>query len=129
MTPKTVGRPTEILLVEDSATDVMLVEESLAYAKMRNNFNVVKDDVEAMAFVRREGQCADKPRPDLILLDLHLPDMAGGEALQHLRAETETRNLPIMMLNADAAPIKRVRAAGAVEEPTKPICVAQYSNC
>ena len=67
------GRPIEILLVEDNPGDVDLTREGLADGKLRNNLHVAGDGEEAMAFLRREGEHADMPMPDLILLDLNLP--------------------------------------------------------
>jgi len=65
-------RPAEILLVDDSRTDVMLTEEGLRDAKIHNQLHVVGDGLEAMAFARKEGQYADAPRPDLILFRLYM---------------------------------------------------------
>ena len=66
-------KPVEILLVEDSPTDVLLAKEALEYSKIVNNLHTVPDGVEAMAFLRRQGQYKDVPIPGLILLDLNLP--------------------------------------------------------
>src|SRR5690606_4806273 len=63
----------EILLVEDNPGDVRLTREALKESKIRNNLSIVRDGVEAMAFLRREGEYANAPRPDIILLDLNLP--------------------------------------------------------
>src|SRR5437764_1054563 len=83
----TSSRPIEILLVEDSASDAMLTEEALEHAKVRNNLHLVKDGVEAMAFLRQEGRYAAAPRPDLILLDLNMPRKDGGEVLAEVKAD------------------------------------------
>ena len=58
----------EILLVEDSPGDVRLTQEALKDSKLYNNLSVVPDGVEAMAFLRRQEQYTNAPRPDLILL-------------------------------------------------------------
>ena len=70
-------RPIEILLVEDNPGDVRLTQEALREGKVRNHLHVVADGVEAMAFLRREGQHGHAPQPDLILLDLNLPKNGG----------------------------------------------------
>jgi CheY-like chemotaxis protein len=66
-------KPIEILLVEDNPGDVRLTVEALKDAKVHNHMSVVKDGVEALAFLRRKGKHSHAPHPDLILLDLNLP--------------------------------------------------------
>ena len=63
------GRPIQILLVEDNPGDVRLAVEALRYTTVRNQLHIVQDGVEAMSFLRREGQYVGIPRPDLVLLD------------------------------------------------------------
>lgn len=92
------SRPIEILLVDDSATDVLLAREALESAKLSNNLHVVKDGVEAMAFLRREGKYAGMPRPDLMLLDLNMPRKDGREVLAEVKADENLRRLPIVVL-------------------------------
>ncbi|HVH53268.1 MAG TPA: response regulator, partial [Actinomycetota bacterium] len=67
-------------------------------------------------------------RPDLILLDLHLPDMAGDEVLRRLREDPTTRTIPVVMISADATQtqINRLLAAGADDYLTKPLDVARF---
>ena len=71
---------------------------------------------------------AREHRPGLILLDLHLPDMAGSEILARLRADPVTREIPIVILSADATPSQQERllAAGAAEYLTKPIDISEF---
>ncbi len=70
-------RPIEILLVEDSPGDVRLTQEALKEAKVRNNLSVARDGEEALAVLRQQGPHAGAARPDLILLDLNLPQKDG----------------------------------------------------
>src|SRR5436305_1569148 len=98
MNAMTTIRPIEILLVEDSATDVMLTEEALAHVKLRNNLHVVKDGVEAMAFLRHEGQYGASPRPDLVLLDLNMPRKDGREVLTDIKADDSLKKIPVVVL-------------------------------
>jgi len=67
------GEPVEILLIEDNPGDVRLTREAFKEGKVSNNLSVVRDGVEAMAFLRQEDKYADAPRPGVILLDLNLP--------------------------------------------------------
>ncbi len=99
----TSGRPIEILLAEDSAADVLLAQEALDGAKMRNNLHIVKDGVEAMAFLHREQEYSDVPRPDLILLDLNMPRKDGREVLAEIKADESLRMIPVVVLTTSDA--------------------------
>jgi two-component system, chemotaxis family, response regulator Rcp1 len=97
------GRPIEILLVEDNPGDVRLTIEGLREAKVRNNLSVAKDGVEALSFLRREGQYADSVRPDLILLDLNLPRKDGRQVLSEIKADADLRTIPVVVLTTSRA--------------------------
>src|SRR5215213_2202854 len=71
----------DILLVEDNPGDVRLTQEALLDAKVRNSLHVVPNGVEALAYLRHTGKYAQEQYPDLILLDLNLPQMSGSEVL------------------------------------------------
>jgi len=96
-------RPIEILLVEDNPGDVRLTQEALREGKVRNHLHVVADGVEAMAFLRREGQHAQAPQPDLILLDLNLPKKGGREVLAEIKEDPELRRIPVVILTVSKA--------------------------
>jgi chemotaxis family two-component system response regulator Rcp1 len=68
-----------------------------------NNMSVVGDGVEALAFLRREGEYADAPRPDLILLDLNLPKKSGHEVLAEIKTDEQLRHIPVVVLTASEA--------------------------
>ena len=97
---KKIGKPIDILLVEDNPGDVMLVEEVLSESKVRNTLHVVSDGEQAMAFVRRQGDHADAPRPDLILLDLNLPRMNGREVLREVKTDPDLKSIPVVVLTS-----------------------------
>ena len=99
----TLGRPIEILLVEDNPGDVRLTEEALKEGKVNNNLCVVNDGLEALAFLRREGQFAEAVRPDLILLDLNLPKMDGRELLAEVKADENLKRIPVVVLTTSKA--------------------------
>ncbi len=92
----------EILLVEDSPGDVRLTQEALKDSKLYNNLNVVPDGVEAMAFLRRQEQYTNAPRPDLILLDLNLPRMDGRQVLQEIKNDESLKRIPVVVLTTSS---------------------------
>ncbi len=96
-------RPIEILMVEDNPGDVRLTVEALKEGKVRNNLHTVADGVQAMAFLRRQGQYAKVPRPDLVLLDLNLPKMDGREVLAEIKEDPDLRRLPVVILTVSKA--------------------------
>jgi two-component system response regulator len=63
----------------------------------------VEDGEAAIAFVRREGDYADMPRPDLILLDLNLPRMDGREVLAQIKADPNLKRIPVVILTTPRA--------------------------
>jgi|RhiMethySRZTD1v2_1073278.scaffolds.fasta_scaffold1238054_1 two-component system, chemotaxis family, response regulator Rcp1 len=98
MTTRMNSHPIEILLVEDSPTDVLIAQEALQYAKVLNRLHVVGDGVEAMSFLQKQGPYGDVPRPDLILLDLNLPKKDGREVLAEIKADEHLKYIPVVIL-------------------------------
>lgn len=99
------GSPIVVLLVEDSPGDVRLTKEALRDANPSVQLHVVGDGVEAMAFLRREGDYRRAPRPDLILLDLNMPRMDGREVLSHLKADEDLKAVPVIILTTSEAEV------------------------
>ena len=97
------GRQIEILLVEDSPGDIRLTQEALADAKIHNRMSVVNDGIQALEFLRNEGDYADAPRPDLILMDLNMPRMDGRECLEQVKADEKLKSIPIVILTTSEA--------------------------
>ena len=102
MSTTRMGRPIEILMVEDNPGDVRLAQEALRDAKLRNHLNSVKDGVEALAFLRRDGSYSAAPRPDLILLDLNLPRKDGREVLAAIKDDPDLRRIPVVVLTTSS---------------------------
>jgi CheY-like chemotaxis protein len=96
-------KPIDVLLVEDDRGDTLMIKEAFADNKVRNRLNCVADGVEALAFLRREGEYADAPRPDLVLLDLNLPRKDGREVLQEIKNDPELRTIPVVVLTTSEA--------------------------
>ena len=97
------GRPVELLLVEDNPGDVELTREALEEARVRNHLHVVTDGEEALEFLRRQGRHAQAPRPDLVLLDLNLPRMSGSDVLAAIKGDPELRRIPVVVLTTSQA--------------------------
>jgi chemotaxis family two-component system response regulator Rcp1 len=95
--------PIDILMVEDNPGDARLTQEALKESKMLNNLHHVRDGVEAMAFLRREGKYSDSPTPDIILLDLNLPRKDGREVLAELKGMPRLKNIPVVVLTTSDA--------------------------
>jgi two-component system response regulator len=93
----------DILLVEDSPGDVRLTREALKDAKMHINLHVASDGIEAMAFLNREVEYANVPRPDLILLDLNLPRKDGRQVLEEIKANPALMTIPFVILTTSAS--------------------------
>jgi len=91
-------KPANVLLVEDNEDDIELTLEALEDSKVRMETHVVTDGISAMAFLHREGDYADKPRPDLILLDLNLPLMDGREVLKNIKEDPNLAQIPVVVL-------------------------------
>ena len=103
---KTIGTddgPIEVLLVEDSPGDVRLTREAFKDAKVHINLRVAADGAEAMAYLKREGEHANAPRPDLILLDLNLPKKDGREVLAEIKQSPTLGSIPVVILTTSAS--------------------------
>ena len=97
------AEPIEVLLVEDSPGDVRLTREAFKDAKVHINMHVASDGMQAMAFLKREGEHANAPRPDMILLDLNLPKKDGREVLAELKDSPALKSIPVVILTTSAA--------------------------
>jgi len=96
-------RPIEILLVEDNPGDARLTREALSQSKVSNNLHHARDGEEAMRFLKREGQFANAPTPDLVLLDLNLPRRDGREVLEDVKRDPLLKHIPIVILTSSEA--------------------------
>jgi len=116
------------LLVEDSPADVRLTREALKEAKVLNALHVAQDGVEALAFLRKQGQYVSRPRPDLILLDLNLPKKDGREVLAEVKADDRLKGIPVVVLTTSRAEEDVVRTYNlhANAYITKPVDLKQF---
>ena len=121
-------RAIDILLVEDSPADVRLTREALKEAKVHNEIHVIQDGMAALAFLRKQGQYAASPRPDLILLDLNLPKKDGREVLAEIKQDDDLKRIPVVVLTTSRAEADVVRSYDlhANAYVTKPVDLTQF---
>jgi CheY-like chemotaxis protein len=118
-------QPIVILMAEDDADDRMLVKEAFAESRIANNLLFVEDGVELLEYLHHQGKYQDAnlyPDPHLILLDLNMPRKDGREALQEIKANLETRKIPVVILTTSTAEEDILRsydigAAGYIAKP------------
>ncbi|MEX2286315.1 MAG: response regulator [Planctomycetaceae bacterium] len=99
-----------VLLVEDEDAHAMIVEKSFRGSNERGTIDRVRDGVQALAYVQRQGEYQDRPRPNVILLDLKLPRMDGHEVLRTLKADGDLRMIPVVVLTTSDAEEDRRKA-------------------
>ena len=124
------GRPIEILLIEDNPGDVRLTQEALREGRVKNNLSVVQDGIEAMAFLRNDGEYQDVIMPDLILLDLNLPKMDGWEVLEKIKEDPDLRRIPVVILTTSKAETDIVKTYDLHANCyiSKPVNMEQFIN-
>ena len=120
--PEALTQHHTVLYIEDNLSNLRLVERIFEYGPGVNLLAAKQGSVGL--------QLAREHCPDLILLDLHLPDMQGDEVLRKLKEDSETRDIPVVMITADATSrqIERLLAAGASAYLTKPLNIKQFLN-
>ncbi len=96
------GLPVEILLVEDSESDLQLTLRALKKANVTNRIEVARDGEEALDFMLARGPHAGRPgeNPRLVLLDLKLPKVDGLDVVRALKHDPRTRSVPIVILTS-----------------------------
>ena len=103
MNTENLGKPIDILLVEDNPGDARLALESLKESKIRNTIHWVQDGLEAMKFMHRQGSYENAPRADLILLDLNMPKMDGREVLAEIKSDDDLKRIPVVIFTISKA--------------------------
>jgi chemotaxis family two-component system response regulator Rcp1 len=114
---KSINRAVEILLVEDSPSDAQLMIEVFKETTLPKNLSIVKDGVEALQFLRRQGFYQSSPRPSLILLDLNLPRLNGKELLSEIKNDPNLKTIPVIVLTTSTSPSDVLKS------------YQQYANC
>ncbi len=110
-----------ILYIEDNLSNINLIQQALAARDYRGRFLTAMQGSVGL-------DLATQHHPDLILLDVHLPDIMGDVVLQRLKESAATQNIPVVVLSADATPsqIKRLTEGGAQAYLTKPLDLKQF---
>jgi len=123
-------KPVEILLVEDNLGDVRLMQEAFKEGKVFCNINVVEDGIEAIKYLKREGEYAEACRPDIIMLDLNLPRKDGREVLMEIKSDDDLKRIPVVILTTSSAEedILRTYNLHANCYITKPVDLEQFIN-
>jgi CheY-like chemotaxis protein len=103
MSPPQVLNAIDVLLVDDDPGDTLMIREAFEHNKVSNALECVADGVQAMQYLRREGEYANASRPDLILLDLNLPRKDGREVLAEIKGDPMLTTIPVVVLTTSHA--------------------------
>ncbi|MEY4762567.1 MAG: hypothetical protein RLZZ200_2423 [Pseudomonadota bacterium] len=125
--------PPTLLLVEDNQQDEMLTLRSLRKANVSDRIDVVRDGQQALDYLFRQGEFADRDGPDLptvILLDIGLPRLSGLQVLERIRADARTALVPVVMLTSSDDARDRLSSYmhGANSYVQKPVDFAEFSS-
>jgi CheY-like chemotaxis protein len=120
----------EVLLVEDNPADARLTQEALREGTMRNNLHHVKDGVEALLFLRREGPYENAPMPNVVILDLNMPRKDGRQVLAEMKQDAQLRLIPVVVLTTSEAEsdIQQSYELNANCYITKPVDLDKFIN-
>ncbi len=103
MSPPQLLNAIDVLLVDDDPGDTLMIREAFEHNKVKNELQCVADGVQAMQYLRREGEYENAPRPDLILLDLNLPRKDGREVLAEIKNDPQLATIPVVVLTTSHA--------------------------
>jgi chemotaxis family two-component system response regulator Rcp1 len=98
--PEGTGQALEIMLIEDSLVDARLTIEALRRCGIHHRLSLFRDGREAIEFLYQRGVFIRAPKPDVVLLDLFLPDTDGVAVLRQLRTERRLTNIPVVVLTS-----------------------------
>ena len=93
---------THILLVEDNEGDILLTKEAFEECKVKTEITIARNGKEALDFLFNKGEYADVRKPDLILLDINIPIYNGHEVLKQIKADSELKKIPVIMLTTSS---------------------------
>ncbi|AFZ67090.1 response regulator [Deinococcus peraridilitoris] len=94
----------DVLLVDDSISDAELLQELMARILPDVRLRVEHDSLQVLQDLQREARLSDGFRPDLLLMDLHMPRKSGFEVLRKLRSDAAFKSIPMLVLSDSARP-------------------------
>lgn len=120
--------PAQILLAEDNPADVYLIRQALAENNLDCDLHVACDGKQALSFFSREGDGTRAAIPDLILLDINMPQHDGTEVLQHIRQDSRLDAVPVIIFTSSDSPADRLSATqlGAIRYIKKPSLLDEF---
>jgi len=124
------GCPAQILLVDDNRSDAELAKLGFDQVSMTVQLHHVLNGVECMAFLRKQGQYADAPTPDLVLLDLNMPCMNGFEVLEELQRDKGLQCFPVVVMTTSdlEQDIARAYQLGCQSYIVKPMSFDSFAS-
>lgn len=119
-----------VLLVEDNPGDVLLTQMAVARSATDTNLAVAIDGTSALAYLRAQGEHSGRTRPDLVLLDLNLPDIHGHDVLSAMKNDPMLKTTPVLVLSSSSLPadIRDAYDSHANTYITKPAAIRDYDN-
>ena len=108
--PEVLGRPAELMLIEDNYGDILLTQEAFKACKIANRLQIASDGEEALKMLRKEPPYGGQVTPDLILLDLNLPRKDGREVLAEIKGTRGLATIPVVILTGSRAELDVVRS-------------------
>jgi CheY-like chemotaxis protein len=122
--------PANVLLVDDSKVVVKLIQYAMKDQPLLSLMDVASDGVEAMEFLRREGEHENARLPDLVLLDINMPRMDGFQVLEQIKRDRALCRIPVIILSTsqDQEDIDKSYMEGANTFVTKPVGVDELER-
>ena len=123
-------REVKILLVEDDPGDVELTKEVLFESKLRLKLEVAENGLQAMEYLRKQGEYKDATSPDLILLDLNMPVKGGRETLEEIKTNQKLKHIPVVILTTSDSNLDIIKSytAGANCYVSKPVDLSEFQK-
>lgn len=97
------GRPARILLIDDNRGDAILAERAFRELQPSPEVTIASTGEAALAILKREGEYAETPAPDVVMLDLGLPRMSGLDVLTAIKTDEALRHIPVIVMSAYGA--------------------------